>query len=297
MIFLYSDSARWAMAKSRAAGAFVALSSLAIPVQAADGGLSGPAAAAGLVLAVLLGLVAGVLLARKKHRAQLAEVTAARDAAIKKAEEGVGPQDLQRRLEAVRAEEKKTSDALRAELEALRSSGAEDHEHLVQEKEDLQRQLDQLQAGMSRHQRSLSGQINETRDSVKELLALSETIDRWNAGMTELVTHTESMNRQIDEFNRIVGQISILALNAAIEVARAGEHGRGFAVVADEVRKLSTGAHNLNEEYRNTVKKNALITTLAFQDVQAGGKMLMTTVHALDTRFGTLEQQAREAAR
>ena len=292
-----SESAHRLMANGRIVGAFSLFGMLSGPAWAAEGNMSGLISGALLLLALLLGLAAGALFMRRKYRGLVAEIAAARDAALKKAEEGVRPDELQRRLEAARAEEQETSDALRAELDALRRSSSEDGDRLAHENEEAQRQLQELQAAVSQHQRTLSGQVTQTRASVKELLELSETIDRWNAGMTELVTHTESMNRQIDEFNRIVGQISILALNAAIEAARAGEHGRGFAVVADEVRKLSTGAHNLNEEYRNTVKKNALITTLAFQDVQAGGKMLMTTVHALDSRFDKLEQQAREAAR
>src|SRR5690606_797565 len=104
----------------------------------------------------------------------------------------------------------------------------------------------------------------------------------------EIMAHNKNMQKQIADFKGIVGQIGILSLNAAIEAARAGEHGRGFAVVADEVRSLSMRAQSLNEDYRNSLNKNALIATLAFQDVQAGGKMIVTAIHGVQAQVSSL---------
>jgi hypothetical protein len=47
-------------------------------------------------------------------------------------------------------------------------------------------------------------------------------------------------------------------------------------------------AQNLNEDYRTNLNKNALIATLAFQDVQAGGKMIVTAIHSVQSQINTL---------
>jgi len=70
-------------------------------------------------------------------------------------------------------------------------------------------------------------------------------------------------------------------LNAAIEAARAGEQGRGFAVVADEVRTLATRSENLSADYRENLNKNDLLTTSTFQDIQAGGRMIETSIKTI----------------
>lgn len=272
----------------------LALGLSAMPVRAETEGYSGLALSAVLVAALLVGFVIGAVVSRARYRPRLQAVTQERDAARRRAEESVDAQELEQRLQEARAEGQAAARSLEAELNALKESSYDERERLAGEAEEARQKLEDIEARVARHQQTLSSELADTREAVRELLDLSETIDRWNAGMSELMSHTESMNRQIDEFNRIVDQIGILALNAAIEAARAGEHGRGFAVVADEVRKLSTSAHELNEQYRSTVKKNALITTTAFQDVQAGGRMLITAVHTLNSRFDALEQQAGE---
>jgi methyl-accepting chemotaxis protein len=90
--------------------------------------------------------------------------------------------------------------------------------------------------------------------------------------------HNAEMHKQNQEFFNIVKQIVILALNAAIEAARAGEHGRGFAVVADEVRNLAMRSQELSQSYKENLNKNDFLTTATFQDIQAGGKMILTDV-------------------
>lgn len=119
-------------------------------------------------------------------------------------------------------------------------------------------------------------------DTIDKLLGLIKTFERWHADMGVLITHNREMHNKNDEFALIVKQVVIVALNASIEAARAGEHGRGFAVVANEVRSLANRAEILSSEYRSNLYENDLITTTTFQDLQAGGKMIVGAVIGLD---------------
>ncbi len=161
-------------------------------------------------------------------------------------------------------------------------------DELSHTRQSLQQELSQINSSTQYTHQQLEQQIGVVRNAVQELLDITETIERWHEGMTDIMVHNKNMQKQIGDFKSIVGQIGILSLNAAIEAARAGEHGRGFAVVADEVRKLSMRAQNLNEDYRTNLNKNALIATLAFQDVQAGGKMIVTAIHSVQSQINTL---------
>lgn len=183
-------------------------------------------------------------------------------------------------------------DALRTSLNAEQQQSQSNQRSLMDElnttRKSLQQELDQLNSNHVYTHQQLEQQITVVRNAVQELLDITETIERWHEGMTDIMVHNKNMQKQIGDFKSIVGQIGILSLNAAIEAARAGEHGRGFAVVADEVRKLSMRAQNLNEDYRTNLNKNALIATLAFQDVQAGGKMIVTAIHSVQTQINML---------
>ncbi|TAK76089.1 MAG: chemotaxis protein, partial [Aquabacterium sp.] len=104
------------------------------------------------------------------------------------------------------------------------------------------------------------------------------------------------MHQRNDEFSAIVEQVVIVALNASIEAARAGEHGRGFAVVANEVRTLAGRAERLSKDYRANLYKNDLITTTTFQDLQAGGKMIIGAVTELQLINGKTKSVLTEEA-
>jgi methyl-accepting chemotaxis protein len=196
-------------------------------------------------------------------------------------------------LESARQTQRDELRALRQELSNEKSQSSQDRrqieDELHQAQANFEQQRQDLEHNHNRLQQGLALQLQQVRHAVQELLDVTDTIERWHTGMNDIMSHNKSMQRQNVDFKSIVGQIGILSLNAAIEAARAGEFGRGFAVVADEVRKLSMRAQSLNEDYRSNLDKSAIITTLAFQDVQAGGKMIVTAIHGVQTQLHSLK--------
>ena len=180
-------------------------------------------------------------------------------------------------LEAVSASNTSEINQLRNELSSFETK-------LENEKSDLQQQFEsQISELESSHQYEKSGlvdQLNQVEKDLADLADLLVTFERWHESLTQLMLHNAEMHKQNQEFFNIVKQIVILALNAAIEAARAGEHGRGFAVVADEVRNLAMRSQELSESYKENLNKNDFLTTATFQDIQAGGKMILTDVFA-----------------
>ena len=131
-------------------------------------------------------------------------------------------------------------------------------------------------------QHAANDQTLQLEDAITELQGVSKTIERWHADMNRLLTHNHGMHERNDDFSLIVRQMIIVTLNASIEAARAGEMGRGFAVVAEEMRSLASRAESLSKDYRRNLYENDLIATSTFQDMQAGGKMIIGAVIGLD---------------
>jgi hypothetical protein len=195
--------------------------------------------------------------------------------------------------------------------QALNTIDKSEHSNQVTQLEQTNAQLnsqleslqDQLIDAQTKAEQELSSRINEFETRINELNSehdtdksflkerldqvevdlvdladLLVTFERWHESLTQLMLHNAEMHKQNQEFFNIVKQIVILALNAAIEAARAGEHGRGFAVVADEVRNLAMRSQELSESYKENLNKNDFLTTATFQDIQAGGKMILTDI-------------------
>ncbi len=170
----------------------------------------------------------------------------------------------------------------------------EQHELLLeQEKLMNQDQLSQLQEEHEQLIQSLSERNADSNavavenceraaDTIARLMGLIKTFERWHDDMGVLIKHNREMRVKNDEFALIVNQVIIVALNASIEAARADEHGRGFAVVAAEVRSLAQRAEKLSKSYRSNLHESDLITTTTFQDLQAGGKMIVGAVIGLN---------------
>lgn len=187
------------------------------------------------------------------------------------------------------SQEKNINTALSEQIDTLTNDNAnQDQElknlkkQLKQERDKIQQemenQLDALRSQTESEKAELTTKLNSVKGNLSDLAALLVTFERWHESLTQLMLHNAEMHKQNQEFFNIVKQIVILALNAAIEAARAGEHGRGFAVVADEVRNLAMRSQELSESYKENLNKNDFLTTATFQDIQAGGKMILTDV-------------------
>ena len=181
---------------------------------------------------------------------------------------------------------------LKHEVNHLRDSLEHEKNELTQNYES---QIESLRAESQTEKSFLEEKLQQVESELAELATLLVTFERWHESLTQLMEHNAEMHHQNQEFFNIVKQIVILALNAAIEAARAGEHGRGFAVVADEVRNLAMRSQELSESYKENLNKNDFLTTTTFQDIQAGGKMILTDISATNEVVKDLLGRVRAA--
>ena len=177
-------------------------------------------------------------------------------------------------------------DALRAEIDGLRAAGqaaamewrARSSALEAQHAQALQSMMQQAHQAFDASQ----GSSHEVAGAIRDLYGMEMTFERWHADMTVLLAHNRGMHAKNEEFSLIVRQMVMVALNASIESARAGATGRGFGIVANEMRSLSARAEALSMDYRRTLYENDLITTTTFQDMQAGGRMILGAVRGLE---------------
>lgn len=229
-----------------------------------------------ILLGLLLGAV-GTTLYVKRAATQRGEVVLRAEADAREHELHQSLAELQQQLEQQQQALSQEQSSARAELGEVRR--------------DLEQQLRQVMHSASGDKKQTLQSCNRLAESINQLLGLIKTFERWHADMSVLLSHNRNMHDRNDEFAAIVRQVVIVALNASIEAARAGEQGKGFAVVANEVRTLANRAEALSTDYRNNLYKNDLITTTTFQDLQAGGKMIIAAL----TELQMINNKTRDA--
>lgn len=204
--------------------------------------------------------------------------------------------DAQAREQVMQAEINDLRHQQERHQQALEATQISSQHELGQLRTSLEDQLQSLQSGaMDSRERTLTA-CNQLAASIDKLLGLIKTFERWHEDMSVLLVHNREMHERNDEFAAIVRQVVIVALNASIEAARAGDMGKGFAVVANEVRTLANRAEALSKDYSNNLYKNDLITTTTFQDMQAGGKMIIGAVTELQLINNKTRDLLAEAA-
>lgn len=155
------------------------------------------------------------------------------------------------------------------------------------------------QAAECRLKTALDGvdaQFVRLKGDAESLLGIVTMLERWHQEIQSILDNNKDLKRKNSEFKSINQNVVMLALNAAIEAARAGEHGRGFAVVADGVRELALTSTRLAGEYQQYLDMNDLVTTTTFQDMQASGNVIRTTVANLNSTCERMRSQVRASA-
>jgi hypothetical protein len=125
-------------------------------------------------------------------------------------------------------------------------------------------------------------------EEVAELKDLAEAFERWHQDMIDLTTSNRALHGKGEDLMTVARSLIMVSLNAAIEAARAGEAARGFVVVAAEVRSLALKAQELAGDLRAGLHKSNLLTATTFQDIQAGGKLMMAAVSGLGSSVNRL---------
>jgi chromosome segregation ATPase len=244
------------------------------------------------IIALIIGYVIADKRAQKKHK-ELSDELALANETIEKS---VFRSELEsltvEHAQAVQALENQNSELQLEKEHTLEVAEQDQHALRI----ELEGRLEQELHHKDEENQALREQLKQVEGDLNELNTVLLTFERWHDNLTQLMDHNAEMHKQNEEFFSIVNQIVILALNAAIEAARAGEHGRGFAVVADEVRNLAMRSQELSESYKENLNKNDFLTTATFQDIQAGGKMIVTDVSSTTEIVKALIVKLDEAA-
>jgi methyl-accepting chemotaxis protein len=131
-------------------------------------------------------------------------------------------------------------------------------------------------------------------EEMESLKNVAVAFERWHQDMNLLMSYSRDMQTKSESLDTIARQLIMLSLNAAIEAARAGEAAQGFVVVAAEVRSLANQARTLSVDLSKDINRNDLTTTATFQDIQAGGKLMLAAISGVESMVRSIRAAVEE---
>ncbi|QZN84691.1 methyl-accepting chemotaxis protein [Cellulomonas sp. C5510] len=271
--------------------------------------------AAGLVLALTLGLVTARGILRAVERVRVAcDALADGDLTVEAGldtqdEPGRAAQSLDRAIGTLRevvGDIDTTSVTLAAAAEQLSGSAQQIAAQAEQTEaqagvvsaaaEEVSRTTQTVAAGTQQ----MDASIQEISRSTSEAARISDQAARSAAETTAVIERLGESSRQIGDVVKsiaaIAGQTNLLALNATIEAARAGQEGKGFAVVAGEVKDLAQETGDATEDIARRVEA---IQADAARAVEAVAEIsrVVGAVHELQTTVAAaVEEQTATTA-
>ncbi len=129
---------------------------------------------------------------------------------------------------------------------------------------------------------------------VADIKTLAVAFERWHEDMILMTAQSRGLNEIGEDLARIARQMIMVSINAAIEAARAGHSARGFVVVAAEVKTQALNVQTLSGDIGRTLHQGELLTAATFQDIQAGGKVMMAAISGLELMVAQLRSEVAE---
>ena len=252
------------------------------------------------VMAFVLAVLMGQLIARGLTRALGAEPAQLGDVAQQIAQGNLSPELLRHQ-----APEGSVQASLNAMLKSLVSVVHEVRNNadgvaggsteIANGNADLSQRTEQQASALQETAASmeqLSTTVKQNADNARQVnqlaLGASQVATKGGGSVQEVVNAMQDISESSRQIGEIVGvidgiafQTNILALNAAVEAARAGEQGRGFAVVAGEVRNLAQRSAQAAREIKSLIEDSVGRVEVGSTLVESAGETMGEIVNAV----------------
>ncbi len=252
------------------------------------------------VMAFVLAVLMGQLIARGLTRALGAEPAQLGDVAQQIAQGNLSPELLRHQ-----APEGSVQASLNAMLKSLVSVVHEVRNNadgvaggsteIANGNADLSQRTEQQASALQETAASmeqLSTTVKQNADNARQVnqlaLGASQVATKGGGSVQEVVNAMQDISESSRQIGEIVGvidgiafQTNILALNAAVEAARAGEQGKGFAVVAGEVRNLAQRSAQAAREIKQLIATSATRVKQGTELADQAGATMAEVLHSI----------------